>query len=111
MSAEHGDAGGARSAFIPALLLALAVVGWAAFQGSQLLVERDNLRNVISEQEPQMEQSKKVRERLESLATRTARLAQAGNANATIIVEQLRKRGITIDAAGGAAAGPAAAQP
>ncbi len=86
-----------RSAFVPGLLLALAVLGWSAFQATQLVMERSNLTAAISTQEPQMEQSRKVRAALESLATRTARLARDGNANATVIVEELRKRGISIN--------------
>ncbi len=98
MSAPSEPAGSAqRSAFIPALLLALAVVGWATFQTVQLLVERNTLDTAIAGQETQMAQSRQVRERLESIAARTARVARSGNANATIIVEELRKRGITID--------------
>jgi hypothetical protein len=88
---------GARSAFLPGLLLALAVVGWSGFQMAQLVTERFNLTVAIGNQASQMEQSRKVRAALESIATRTARLARDGNANATVIVEELRKRGISIN--------------
>ena len=112
MIAEPVPAGSPqRSAFMPALLLAVAVVGWSAFQTMQLLTERGNLNAAIAEQVPQMEQSKKVRDRLESIATRTARVARSGNANATIIVEQLRKRGITINPDDQAEATAPAGQP
>jgi hypothetical protein len=93
MSAESAR----HSSFIPLLLLALTVAGWASFQTAQLYTGRNNFRETIATQEPQMEQSQKVRAAVESLATRTARLAQAGNANATVIVEELRKRGISIN--------------
>lgn len=95
MSGEN--AAGASSPFVPLLLLVLTSVSWTTFQCVQLTRERDKLQSAISGQDAQMEQSAKVRSALESLAARTARLAQAGNANATIIVEELRKRGITID--------------
>jgi hypothetical protein len=93
-----------HSIFLPGLLLAIAVVGWAGFQTSQLVMERNNLKAALAEQDPQIETSKRVRERLESIAARTARVARAGNPNATIIVEQLRKRGVTINAEDGAPA-------
>lgn len=96
-----------RSVFLPALLLAIAVSGWSGFQSTQLVLERGNLQRAIAEQDTQVEQSKKVRERLDSLASRTARLARSGNANATLIVEQLRQRGISIKSD----EKPAAAQP
>ena len=86
-----------RSPFIPALLLALAVIGWTTYQTFQLVTGRTNLTAGIAAQAPQMEQSQKVRAALESIATRTANLARTGNANATVIVEELRKRGISIN--------------
>ncbi len=100
---------GGRSPFLPLLLLAVAVLGWTTFQTTQLVAERGRLTAGISGQDTQVEQSKKVRERLESLAARTARVARAGNANATLIVEELRRRGVTIDVDGstGATAPPA----
>ena len=88
---------GQRSPFIPALLLALAVLGWTVFQTTQLLAGRSNLTAAIATQDPQMEPSKKVRAAVESIATRTARVAKAGNANATVIVDELRKRGLSIN--------------
>lgn len=98
MSDEQTGAGAAhRSAFVPALLLAIAVLAWSGFQTFQLFGERNNFTTAITGQDPQMEQSRKVRAALENIATRTARIARAGNANATVVVEELRKRGITIN--------------
>jgi hypothetical protein len=97
-----GDASAAprrqRSPFVPMLLLATTVLGATAFQTLLLFTGRGALVKAITAQDPQMEQSKKVRTALESIATRTARVAKAGNANATVIVEELRKRGISINA-------------
>jgi len=86
-----------RSVFIPGLLLGLAVAGWSGFQTFQLVIERGNLAGALANQEPQVEQSRKVRAALESVATKTARIARDGNPNATVVVEELRKRGLTID--------------
>jgi len=90
--------------FLPVLLLALSVVGWSGFQATQLLIERNSLYEAISAQETQMVQSATLRQKLQSLAGRVAKLAKGGNANATLIVEELRKRGITLSdqPAGGA---------
>jgi hypothetical protein len=82
--------------FVPAMVLAVAVAGWFLFQTVQMLGEQTRIKAAIDNQNAQMEQSVKVRTALESLANRTARLARNGNANATLIVEELRKRGITI---------------
>jgi hypothetical protein len=44
-----------------------------------------------------VETATKLRGSLDAVATRTARLAGEGNANARVIVEELRKRGVTIN--------------
>lgn len=100
-----------QNPFLPILLLAVAVVSWSGFQTTQLVIERSKLREAISSQEAQMDQSGKLRERLQSLAGRVAKLARDGNANATIVVEELRKRGITLQDGASAAAAAAPPQP
>lgn len=89
-----------RSAFWPVLLLLLAVLAWNAFQTTQLVIERQALGNVKTAQEAPLEQAKKMRAALDSLSTRVQRLADAGNQNAQLLVEQLRQRGITITPGG-----------
>ena len=86
-----------RSAFIPLLILALAVAGWATFQMTQLLRERDALETARSGQDRLMENSKKLRDQLDGLARETQLLANKGNAGARLIVDELKKRGITIN--------------
>ena len=86
-----------RSPFVPFLILALSVTGWAAFQMTQLLRERDSLETAHSSQERLMENSKKLRDQLDGLARETQLLANKGNAGARLIVDELRKRGITIN--------------
>ena len=88
---------GERSAFIPFLILALAVAGWAAFQMTQLLRERNSLEAARSNQERPMENSKKLRDQLDGIARETQLLANKGNAGARLIVDELKKRGITIN--------------
>jgi hypothetical protein len=92
------DSGPSRhGAFVPLLLLALAVVGWLAFQSTQLLRERDQLSNIESSLRPQEQNAAKLRASLDAVATATAKLAAAGNANARVIVDELRRRGVTIN--------------
>ena len=86
-----------HSAFAPALLIVLALLSWSGFQTYQLVLERNGFHAIIAGQDTQIEAAQKVRVSLQNLATRTAQVARAGNANATIVVEELRKRGITID--------------
>ena len=100
MESEHPELRtrerGERSAFIPLLILALAVAGWGAFQLTQLLRERDSLDVARTNQERPMENSKKLRDQLDGIARETQLLANKGNAGAKLIVDELKKRGITI---------------
>ena len=89
-----------RSAFVPTLLMALAIVGWLAFQGVQLVRERLQLGELQANLSTQAEAATKLRASLDTVATATAKLAADGNASARLIVEELRKRGVTINPQG-----------
>jgi cell division septation protein DedD len=85
------------SAFVPLLLPTLALAGWLGFQTYQLVVERNQLTQVRAGQDASMEAATRLRASLDATASATARLADGGNANARAIVDELRKRGITIN--------------
>lgn len=89
---------GLRSAFLPLLLFALALVAWLGFQCIQQIGERQQLFNLQGSLDAQEAAAKKVRASLDAVATATAKLATAGNPNAGVVVEELRKRGVTINA-------------
>lgn len=93
------------SVFVPVLLLALALVGWVGFQTVQLVGERQQLTLLHASQNAQVDAATKLRASLDTMASATARLADAGNVNARLLVDELRKRGITINPS--AAAAPA----
>jgi hypothetical protein len=84
-------------AFVPVLLVTLALAAWMAFQTVQLTRERAELTRVRAAQETPLQQSSRVRAQVDSLARKTAELATQGNANAQLIVQELGRRGITID--------------
>jgi hypothetical protein len=86
----------AFSPFLPLLLIALALLTWLAFQGVQLGLEQRQLRLAQASLDTQHEAATKLRAALNALATATAKLASDGNANARVVVEELRKRGVTI---------------
>lgn len=93
-----------RSPFVPLLLPTLALAAWLGFQTWQLAREREQLARALSSQEASVDAARKLRGSLDAVAAATARLAEGGNANARVIVEELRKRGITINPAAPAAA-------
>ena len=103
-------AGERANPFIPILILALSFVGWSGFQTAQLVFEKDNLAALRAGQDKQVEDSKKLRDGLDNLAKATLALSNRGNANARLIVDELRRRGVTINPDAPPAA-PAAAEP
>ena len=93
-----------RSPFLPLVLLAAAWLAWTAFQTVQLVVESSSLDAAHGQQESLVQNATKLRQSLDSIAAQTQRLADLGNPNAKSLVEELRKRGVTINAAGGTTA-------
>jgi hypothetical protein len=96
------------SPFLPILLLALALVLWFGFQTVILVRESAALATARDNQEAQIQAATKIRQALDAVARDTAKLAGKGNPNARLVVDELRKRGVTInpDAPPPAAAAP-----
>ena len=96
MSTSNTSPHKAFSPFVPMLLIALAIVVWLAFQSLQLVLEQRQLTLAQANQESQFQAATKLRAALDGVATATAKLATDGNANARVVVDELRKRGVTI---------------
>lgn len=79
------------------LLVILALIIWSAFQTVQLNKERQNLKTAFDNQEALITNAKNMRAQLDALAAGTKRLADQGNANAQMIVQQLAESGISIN--------------
>ncbi|MDP1646885.1 MAG: hypothetical protein Q8M01_01595 [Rubrivivax sp.] len=101
-------AAGRHSPFVPLLLGALALLGWLGFQTHQLANERAVLLAAHASQQQTVDSAGKLRASLDALAADTQRMAEAGNPSAKLLVDELRKRGITINAAAPGAQRPAA---
>ena len=84
------------SAFLPLLILALALLAWFAFQASQLRMERDAMQATFAAQEKPMGDAKKLRDSLDVIAKGTAQLAESGNPGARLLVDELAKRGVNL---------------
>lgn len=82
---------------LPLLLVIIALIVWSAFQTTQLYKERQNLKTAYDNQEQVVTNAKKMRAQLDAIAAGTKRLADQGNANAQLIVQQLAKNGISIN--------------
>lgn len=82
---------------IPVFLLALALLLMTAFQLSDLLHNRDMLRQRLSELDKPLQESARIKAQVEAVARGAAQLAQQGNSNAQAILDQLRQAGITVN--------------
>ena len=87
-----------RSAFVPVLMCSLALAGWLGSQLFWQVQEREALQAGLVSQQQTVDNAGKLRASLDALAADTQRLADAGNASAGVLVAELRKRGITINA-------------
>jgi hypothetical protein len=83
--------------FVPIALLAAAMVIGLGFQCWQLMDERDHLEQAFASQVRVVENATQFRAKLDKVARETQQLADRGNPNAKFVVEELRKRGITIN--------------
>jgi len=97
------------SPWVAVTLVTVAMVSWFAFQTYQLVRERGALQSVRAAQEPTIEQAQKLRVQLDTISKKTLELAQQGNPGAALIVEELARRGVTINP--NPPAGPAAPAP
>jgi len=94
---HHEHDARAYSPFLPLLLLVLAGVAWPAFQCYQLINEKQALATVHTNQNKPFEDSGKLRNSLDGIARDTALLASKGNPGAKLIVDELARRGVTIN--------------
>jgi hypothetical protein len=91
------DSNRTATPFVPLLLLLIGLLIWSGAQMFQLLNERSTLKTLLSNQAAPYAASQKLRVQLDAVASGTQRLADQGNQNARLVVEELRKRGITIN--------------
>jgi hypothetical protein len=103
-----------RAALSPWPLLSLLVAAglcWFGFQTWQLQREHRNLLEIRANSEAPLDQARKRRAQLESIMRRTYELAQKGNPGATVILQELARRGVTINPAPATGTPPGAPAP
>jgi uncharacterized protein YoxC len=86
---------GASLLQIPLLILVVAFGVLCVFQTVQLVSDREMLANLKLAQEPAVQEGSRIRQQLDSIFSKTNALANEGNANAKLAIEELRKQGIT----------------
>lgn len=98
-----------RSAFVPLTLCALALVVFFASQCVESWNQRQAMQAAHQSQQQTVDNASRLRASLDALGADTQRLADGGNANAALLVTELRRRGITITLPGAALAPTVAA--
>lgn len=96
-----------RSPALPLLTGLLALLVSLGYQVWLLDQDRQQLLQAQAQLQPTVENAQRLRRSLDLLAADTQRLADTGNGSARVLVDELQKRGITINPA--ATAGAAAA--
>jgi len=91
------QAGFERGPFVPLLLGGVALAAWFGLQAWLLVEERTALQTTHASQQQTVDNAAKLRQSLDAIAADTQRLADSGNPNARLLVEELRKRGVTIN--------------
>lgn len=99
-----------RNPFVPLLLGTSALLAWFGLQTWLLSEEGATLQAAHASQQQTVDNATKLRQSLDAIAADTQRLADSSNPNARLLVQELRRRGITInpDAPAAAASQPAA---
>jgi hypothetical protein len=78
------------------VLLALAFVMLLVFQLVQMIRESGNIHRIHAAQEQNLVEGKRLLAQLNSIAGKTAALADAGDTNAKAIIDEMRKLGIQV---------------
>jgi hypothetical protein len=97
LTPEEPSSPSVRSPFLPLLLLVIAFLGWTILQTTELFREHFALNATRVQQAAPLAQAQKIRAATDSLASKTEKLAEGGNASAQIVIAQLKQRGITIN--------------
>lgn len=81
---------------LPLILVVLSLFVLMAFETGQAIRDRSALADLRRSQEPSMQQSVKLRQQLQTLASKTAELAAAGDAGAKSVIDQMKRLGVTL---------------
>jgi hypothetical protein len=80
----------------PLALVVVSLFVLMAFENWQAIRDRSALADVMKAQQQSLEQGAKLRQQLQLLAGQTAQLAQAGDAGAKSVVDQMKAQGVTL---------------
>ena len=82
--------------WLPTALIAVSFVVLMSFETSYAIHDRDALAEQNRLQEPAAQEAIKLRQKLETLAGKTAQLAADGDEGAKSVVDQMKHQGIAL---------------
>ena len=81
---------------LPVLLMVVALFVLMAFQTGQTIHDRGALSDLRRSQETTVQEAIKLRQQLETLASKTAQLAADGDEGAKTVVDQMKRQGVAL---------------
>jgi hypothetical protein len=97
MITRSGSSGAAPGGWwLPVVLVVVSFFVLIAFETGYAVHDRDALAEQMRLQEPAVQEAIKLRQKLETLAGKTAQLAADGDEGAKSVVDQMKRQGITL---------------
>jgi hypothetical protein len=84
--------------WLPVLIVAASFFVLMAFETGYTIHDREALAEQQRVQEQALQEAIKLRQKLETLASKTAQLAADGDEGAKAVVDQMKRQGITLSA-------------
>jgi len=81
---------------LPVILIVVALFVLMAFQTGQTIHDRGALSDLRRSQEATVQEAIKLRQQLETLASKTAQLAADGDEGAKTVVDQMKRQGVAL---------------
>src|SRR5271167_4387268 len=80
----------------PVVLVVVSLFVLMAFETGQAIHDRGALEELRRSQEATVQEAVKLRQQLQTLASKTAELAAAGDAGAKSVVDQMKRQGVNM---------------
>ena len=94
--AIRSEGNGPAGWWLPVLLVVVSFFILMAFETGYAIYDRGALADQKRSQEPVVQEAFKLRQQLETLASKTAKLAADGDEGAKAVVEQMKRQGIAL---------------
>jgi hypothetical protein len=82
---------------LPIILVVVSLFVLMAFETAEAVHDRGALADLRRSQEPTVQEAIKLRQQLESLASKTAKLAAEGDEGAKTVVDLMKRQGVNLN--------------